>query len=65
MLLTYCFLPIYKWFFYCLLFYFLAARTITIVIPLGNNTFSNLTYIDISQLIPNTTNGTVNIDTIR
>ncbi|CAF4549618.1 unnamed protein product [Rotaria sp. Silwood1] len=40
-------------------------NTITIVIPLGNNTYNNLTYIDISKLLPNTTNGTLNIDNIR
>ncbi|CAM4752695.1 unnamed protein product [Rotaria magnacalcarata] len=41
------------------------SKTITIVIPLGNNTYNNLTYITLSNLLPNVTNGTINIDTIR
>ncbi|CAF3707629.1 unnamed protein product [Rotaria sordida] len=41
------------------------TSTITIVIPIGNNTYNNITIIDITKLLPNTTNGTINVDNIR
>ena len=43
----------------------LASRTITIVLPLGNNTYNNQTFIDIGRLFPNTSNTSITIDVIR
>jgi hypothetical protein len=45
--------------------FYLASTTITIVLPLGNNTYNNLTYINIGSLFPNTTNSSLIITTIQ
>jgi len=46
-------------------FVYLASTTITIVLPLGNNTINNYPLVNITNLFPNTTNGTITIDVVK